>query len=415
VTTPESALDAATVALDGGDPYTAFDHLNAVIGHPNHPDDGGVFVAALEALARATGDIFPDATAAIGAVVAAPDDVDALYAAGYALNEAALPAFAASLLFRAGAIAPAELRVLTERATSLEMLGEYAAAARSVAQVHPALSEEFMPRYLHAFEGGLAGDLAPARALHPWLTKRAEGDAERFMAERIGAWIARADAICGVDGQPGPKDLRGWHAVLFGGVVLEVADDADGAGLGRFGLVRESAASARRAITTVGATLEALGTPPERVYHLEERRSRALAEAAGAVWSAPVVAWTPAATAPGVVVAFDLRKVGSDQQGGLREARPGVVLWDHACQWTVEARLTGDLTTALSQQVKPLWDQPDAAVSEIAAAIAEADGEAHTDAVVAATKVARALAALGGPLRDVGLRPKRWPWGTGRA
>ena len=410
-----AALAAADASLAASDPFGALTHLGAVLAHPEQPEDAALFVAALGTLARAVGGVFPDLVPLLERVAERPDDVDALYHAGFGLVENDLPGFAATLLGRAAAIAPAELRVLTERVTALELLGAYRDAATAAATRHPALADSFLARYLHAFEAGLAGDLAPARAARDWLEAHAADEAERFMAQRISGWTDRADALCGAMESPPEGDLARWHALLFGGVVLAVAPEGapGSAGAGRFGLREDRAEDVRRAVDAVGAVLAGLERAPERVYRLDERRSRILAAVAGASWGVPVAVWSAEARAPGVVVAWDLRKLPSEERDALRQSVPGEVLWDHACAWTVEARLTADLTSAVSQGTLPAWD-PDEEVPEaevVRALLAVAAPEPDAEGVRRATALARALGPSGGPLRAHGERPKRWPWG----
>jgi hypothetical protein len=392
------ALEAAA----RGDLGAAFEAIEEMLGYPRDDLATTDLVTVLETAERVLGDAFPEAAKALGALAAAPEDVDLLYGAGYALVEVELVTWATTLLERAHRIAPADERVLCELATALEMQTLHRRVVELLDRRHPALTDRFMPRYLLAFNAAMAGDLGPARAEAPWLDRHAGTEAERFMARRIAGIVARGAALT-----PAAGDVRAFTCVIAGGLVLALGEDR-----GRFAALDDRGVI-RAATEAIGAALARLGRAPDRVLLLEDPPSRALGLAAATLLDLPAA---PLDEGPGLVVTWDVGGLRPDDELALRTHRPGQVLWSHTLRFTRPHRVMPDLITGWARSTRTPWEKdepPEAAAAAIAGAAAS-PASADLDALVALAEATRGLGEhAAGVWRDEGERPKAWPLGDG--
>ncbi|HVV87680.1 MAG TPA: hypothetical protein VHE35_31780 [Kofleriaceae bacterium] len=382
-----SARAAALAALHAGDAEGAFRALRGPLSHPRL-----VPVAELEDALGVLGPIF----AALGAralaervaeASLAPTDPERLYALGYQLIEDGVAAVAVTVLARGVELSPDSEALVTELVAALEVQLAYRDAANVLA-VRPALVESsFLCRYLLVFDSIMSGDLATARDTVPRLVP-AEHAQER-MATRVQAMLARADRasqLCPLDGH----DLRGWHHVITGGLLLHRSPYGLDAGMhGRYAWLQDSWAMVRHGLERLRAVLDAWGWQPPCVYAPPGREHEALAVAAATLLGVPQAPWPAVgAPAPGLVVAYDLATVAPRELERLAQRRRDQVLHAHVTIWTEDGPVAPEVTTLLAQSVVAPWGRRLAidAESRTTKAIAEdpRDAEALAADIVAA-------------------------------
>jgi hypothetical protein len=293
-------------------------------------------------------------------------DAQALYHLGYQLIEQLLPGLAATALLRAHLLLPREEPSLTELVVALESMGAHAEAARLLQAQPHLVQNSFMCRYLLAYNATMAGDLDEPRRLANGLElllirSGAQGDQLQSltgMKERIHHMLARADALRGVSPLD-PKDLRGWHFVTTGSVLLHLSPYGFDEGMtGRYAFLQDSEALCLEGIRRVEAVLAQAGRKPPRVFVLPDRESSILAHATARVLGVPTEPWPEAGSeAPGLIVAYDVTTLEPSLLQSLKEHRPGQVLWSHASPWTREVPFAPDLTTFLYQQNTSPWGE----------------------------------------------------------
>lgn len=423
------AIEAARAALAGGDARGAFSALRSALEHPAAFDLEALRVF-VEVAFQVAG---PDLAGKVQAVVDAPDDVRALYALGYDLIEHGLDRAAAVPLERAHALAPTDAPVLSELVAALERAGLHALACARLTGAPPGvLDGSFLLRYLLAWNTAMTGDLAALRAQVPTLAPAS--DDERFMAARLEGLLARADAARAA-GALDARDLRGWHFVINGGLLLHVSPHGlDEPMRGRYAFVQDQEALCREGIERARAAIDAGGLAVERVLVLPERSSQVLGLAAARVLGLPAVSWDEGHDASGLVVAYDLEALDDDLYRAVRPHRPGQVLWSHASRWTGDQPIAPDLITYLYQFNTPPWGEqlkvdpsgagvrkaePDAAPAEalaerIVAAPLAADALHDLDALRAFVAACAGVGEdehKGGAWRVSGLRRKQWAGG----
>jgi hypothetical protein len=346
--------DAALAHLAAGDAEEAFHEHRWALWYPARLDDAE-FADALGVLSRilvAMQHVELAEACARGSV--APRDPDALYELGYRLIEDGLPAIAATVLARALEVAPGVERLVTELVAALERLLRYA-DARDLLAAHPALrASSFLCRYLYAYDAAMSGELTLTRAVAPSLV--ASNETEAFMAARIEAILARADRIAGRAALD-DWDLRGWHHVLTGGILLHrSAHGFEEAMRGRFAWLQDDHARIRAGLERLRAVLAAWGIAPPCVYAPPGRDHAIVGAAAARLLELPLAPWPEVGVpAPGLVVAYDLARVEWRDLSRLVERPAGQLLYAHGSHWTEDGPVTPDVTMLLHQELTPPW------------------------------------------------------------
>lgn len=334
---------AALEKLDAGDAPGAF----AVFRLALAPIEEEHWTDALEIFADIATPVAGDEFAALVRTAAhAPDDPEALYALGFHLVEQSLPGIAASVLARAWTRQRSE-RILTELVSALESDGRNAEAHRVLHEAPEFLESSALCRYLLAFNAVMTGRVDEARGWLPRLL--AEGDAGlNALGRRIERMVLRADLAR-------PKELRGWHFAITGGLLLHVSAHGKDDGMnGRYAYTEDSESRCCEAIRRLAAVLDAWKAEPPRILVPDDRDSRVLALAAARHLELPLAAWPD--DGPGLVVAYDLEKLDADALRAMQFHRPGQILWSHASCWTRDFPIASDLATYLYQYNRAPWD-----------------------------------------------------------
>src|SRR5258708_13714115 len=88
------------------------------------------------------------------------------------------------------------------------------------------------------------------------------------------------------------RDLRGWHFVLTGGLLLHLSPHGFDEGMnGRYAFVQDSGALCLEGIQRLRAVLDTLKCTVPRVFELPERSSAILAHAVAQLLHCPLVPW----------------------------------------------------------------------------------------------------------------------------
>lgn len=431
----ETRRQEALEALGGGEAHEAFNLFRWTLEYPGVPElkEPGRWRQALETFASIS-DAIAGKEFADGVRGALEESPQALYELGYQLVEQGLHGIAATVLLRALRLAPGEEPLLTELCVALESQGLNAEATRFLREVPERLEHSFLCRYLLAFNVLMTGDLDEPRRLLPGLARlRAQAEGEReapayaHMEDRLEQMLARADAVRNVTPLD-TQDLRGWHFVVTGGVLLHVSPFGFDEGMrGRYAFTQDSEERCLEGIQRVAEVLRATGLKPPRVFVLPERSSAILAHAAAQVLGVPAEPWpSEGSEEPGLIVAYALSGLDEPVLETLSTHHAGQILWCHAVCWTQPPPCAPDLATYLYQTNMSPWGKRfrvDAetrkmetvppltgAVEELARTVVSAKSEEEPladlptlSALVKATKQARG-SAVGGLFRREGPR-----------
>ncbi|PTL81608.1 hypothetical protein [Vitiosangium sp. GDMCC 1.1324] len=364
-----SLREQALEALQAQDARKAYSTFRWALQYPGAPEleDPEQWKEAWELFARIAASLAGEELADIIRKAAhAPKDAQALYYLGYQLIEQKLYGIAATPLARAHRLVPRQEPLLLEFITALEGAGHHEAAVETLHTLPRLVESSFMCRYRLAYNAIMSGDLEEPRrlvlGLQALLARIPPEDPNAphypAMAERIRQMLARAEALQAVTPLDS-SDLRGWHFVVTGGVLLHLSAHGWEAGMnGRYAFVQDSVSTCLEGIRRVEAVLSQTGRLLPRVFILPERYSAILGHATARVLGVPAEPWPEQGSdAPGLVVAYDLMNLEPPLLKTLQPHRPGQVLWSHATQWTEELPFTADLTTFMYQMNFAPWGE----------------------------------------------------------
>jgi hypothetical protein len=347
-------LAAIAALLAAGDDRAVIDRLRAGLGWPN----GKAILAAdlprwLELFAELAIRRDADQLAELAtAVVRDPDSPDKLYDLGYALIDADDPAIAAVVLWRCLALVGDSEEVVCELISALESALAYPDAF-AVLDDHPVLrARSFLCRYLYAFNAAMSGRLDVTRAVLAQL--QADSDENAALQGTIRGICERAERVAGACPLD-DHDLRGWHYVLTGGLVLHQSPYGfDEPMRGRYAWLADSLPRVATGLARLATLVAPLALPC--VYAPPGRDHEIVAHAVGQRLGIPVAPWPAVGVpAPGLIVMYDLADLPSAEIARLIQRRPGQIVFAHASPWTADSPVAPDVTTLLYQTIVPPW------------------------------------------------------------
>ncbi|MDY0058840.1 MAG: hypothetical protein RBU45_03440 [Myxococcota bacterium] len=352
----EEVREQAEEALGYEDALGAFELLLPLLDPPDGLREPGQWTDALELLARVTAETHsPPLAERCQLAASRPDDPAPLLELARAALEAELPGLAVAALARARAREPERLALLEEQVAALETMGLHREAARLLQESTSRTPGAFLTRYLLAFNLLLAGELRFAREALTTLGPPADAT-ERFLQARLAGMLARAEVVAAVTPLDA-DDLRGWHFVISGGLLLLPAPPGTpGSDRGRWERSEDDETRCRQALARLAGVLSALALAPPRVLSFPDRENETLALAAAELLGVPCAPFAPSA-GPGLVVAYDLARVLPELVATLHHHAPGQLLWAHAARWTREQPVVGDLLSFLYRRNVSPWER----------------------------------------------------------
>ncbi|HEY7415290.1 MAG TPA: hypothetical protein VH593_08865, partial [Ktedonobacteraceae bacterium] len=343
-------LQQALFLLHSGDAQQAFRTLRPLLSYPGQVKQPDEFSEALHVFADISMQIAGAEFAnLLRSASHTPTDVKLLYRVGYEMIEYGLSDMAATILAHANHQEPENEAVLNELSAALEKEMHYAEACRFLQQAPRLIQHNFLTCYLLAFNSFMSGDLETPRRLLPDLRHLQSQDASfAQMTERIALFLGRADVLSGHTTLD-THDLRGWHLVLTGGLLLHLSPYGfDEPMHGRYAWVQDSYDLCLLGILRVQAVLNALQIRIPHIWLLPDRNSQILAHATSHILDVPLKPWPAGGSqAPGLIVAYDLSQLDGETLISVRYHRPGQILWSHASCWTEDQPVSADLTTFL--------------------------------------------------------------------
>jgi hypothetical protein len=240
--------------------------------------------------------------------------------------------------------------VVCELVSALETALAYRDAF-AILDEHPALrARSFLCSYLYAFNAAMIGRLEVVRAELPALAP--ESPETATMRDALISIVERADRVAGACPLD-DRDLRGWHYVLTGGLLLHQSPHGfDEPMRGRYAFLNDSPARVATGLDRLVTLVR--GLPLPCVYAPPGEAHETLAQAAAARLDLPVMPWPAVGTpAPGLIVAYDLATIAHAELLRLAHRRPDQILFAHASPWTRDSPVAPDITTLLYQLLGP--------------------------------------------------------------
>jgi len=350
-------LAAIAAALSEGDDRGAFAKLRARFGWPRGKQLGrgssvevAQWVGMLGTLAGKRG--APQLEELALAVVSDPDSPDRLYDLGFALIDAGVPNVAATILWRCLGLVGDSEEVVCELVSALETAMAYEDAYAILAERVTLRAGSFLCQYLYAFDAAMTGRLDVVRdAVGRLVTDVPEHQSMRGTIDRIVERADRVSGVCPLD----DEDLRGWHYVLTGGLLLHRSPYGYPTPMhGRFAWLQDSHAR----IATGLARLRPLVAGIPCVYAVEGRAHEIVAHAAAQRFGLPFAPWPAIGVpAPGLIVAYSLDELPRSTLNVLSQRRPDQILFAHASPWTHDFPIAPDVTTLLCQSLAAPWGE----------------------------------------------------------
>jgi len=417
MTDPTAAIAALLAA---GEDRAAFDQLRAGLGWPGGkaipPTELPHWLELVADLAVRRG---ADPLAELaGAAVRDPDSPDRLYDLGYALIDAGAPAIAASVLWRCLALVGDSEEVVCELVSALESAQAYPDAVAVLEDRAALRARSFLCRYLYAFNAAMSGRLDVTRAMLAQLEPDSADDSaeNEGLRDTIRGICERADRVAGACPLD-ERDLRGWHYVLTGGLVLHQSPYGfDDPMHGRYAWLADSLPRVATGLERLARLIAPLELPC--VYAPPGRDHEIVAHAAGLRLGLPVAPWPAVGIpAPGLVVMYDLAQLPSGDVARLVQRRPGQIVFAHASPWTTDSPLAPDVTTLLYQSLVAPWGAHtivDPGTGKISEARAdERTADAIADEIAASAGLDEAELEADEPTRWAALVTRAWPPASG--
>lgn len=419
----------AEAQLASGDAEAALVTLRALLSDRAAFDVPSDLGDALRFFARVL-DALPDAPPELAAKLrgGATDDLQALYDLGYALIEQKMPGVAATVLSRALVLAPGEEGVVTELCAAFEAMGRNDEAVALLRSDPELLEDSALCRYLLGFNALVTADVDEARRMIESLARERD-ETMAFLRDSLSGMVGRLDALRGAGRALDERDLRGWHFVVTGALLLHVSPHGFEEGMrGRYAFVQDSPALVHENLLRLRAVLEELGVTPEAIAATPDRDGTVLAHAASRVLERKLVPLSEKSRA--LIVAYDLELCDLPTARLLSEHRKGQLLFTQAGRWTDPFPFTPDVVGFLHQQNHPWWRRqltvdastkawtlgeadtraPEEIAEEIAAAQVPEEALADLDDLRALARIAKPLtgAAAAGALRASGKRRRNY-------
>lgn len=183
------------------------------------------------------------------------------------------------------------------------------------------------------------------------------------LVQTVQGMLARCDKLEELSaGNLGDQDLRGWHFVLHGSILLHYSPYGRNAGMnGRYAFVQDSEERCKEGILKLHAIARALNHTFPRVFYGPGKENEILARAAAEVMgiSADKVAEYPdqGTNDPGLIVVYDLTNFRGPAIIQLARHQPGQWLWSHAMNWMDDEIYMADIVTYFYQHNVSPWGE----------------------------------------------------------
>ncbi|MBD3195450.1 MAG: hypothetical protein GF317_10370 [Candidatus Lokiarchaeota archaeon] len=300
----------------------------------------------------------PKLVATLEELIQDPQNVELLYNCGYYLYERGLYDIAATFLSIANKIKPDQEKILSELAINLEWIMANREICHILENSNEAVSNSMFLRYLLAYNYIMSNNLEKAKILIPSIEKSQERDA-LFYAENLRGMLNRAYLLKSKRSLDN-KDLRGWHMVLNGTLLLHLSPFGYEEDMyGRYGYIADSYALLKLGLTRIKSVINELEMEIPFVISLPDRSSQILSHAAAKFLERPLEQWDEVgATLEGLYIAYDLDMVNHRQAlEELNSHKPNQILWVHASCWTNPFPYAPDITTFLYQYNVAPWSE----------------------------------------------------------
>lgn len=345
-----NAIQEASELLKAGDVGGAYRALHGILRYPAVAAPTPLLREAMNALSAVATQLADEEFGALmGRVAKDPDDVEALFKAGFALYEQEQFDIAATLLARANKLDPKSADIVMELAVCFESIGRNAEALAALRE-YGSEDDSGLVQYLIGFNALMTGDLAEPRVQIEKLEALKADEVGPFLSA-LTALLARADAVeekLPLEGNA----LTAWHAILNESVLLHESPHGYEEPMhGRYAFVADSPELMKEGVLALQELLKRANLSPKAVMVTPERESLILGSLAARVLELPLLPWNGTRDPGTLVVTWSLSRIKDETVvESLAVHSPGEILWAHASNWVQPFGFAPDVTTLLYQQ-----------------------------------------------------------------
>lgn len=283
-----------------------------------------------------------------------PHDAELLVALSSVMVEYEAAGIGAMFLARAARIMPSEYRIRDFLALTLMNQRNYVAAANALRGASAYLENHRPGRYILTRALLWQGDSREASA--QWRFALPPTNAyEQQQYDQVEGFRQRVDAYerqRQLDG----KDLRGWHFVLTGGILLHLSPVGSEVMNGRYAMLFDDVGRTLECIQRLAALLKACNKTVPQVFALPDHESQILAAATARYLGCPLQSWREEGTdEAGLIVAYSLNQIDPELGATLAHHRPGQIFWAHTCSWLADVPVAPDLVSLLVERNLSPW------------------------------------------------------------
>lgn len=337
--------------LEESEPKEAFSFIQPILAYPNEINDL-VLKDALELFEKIALMLGEETLGkSLLNVLEDLNDTQALFSLSYMLYEHKLHGIAANLLNRANKIKPLDIHILPEFVYNLEEMMLYEDVCEIFSKAKPLLDSSELCRYLLAINSLMSGNLEKPFEIYKTLQLILDENVQE-MVGYLKCMLDRAEVLKGSRSLDA-KDLRGWHMVLNGTILLHRSPWGINSGMnGRYAFMTDSYSLCQHGIKRVKEVLKELTIEVPYIIALPDHSSQILATATSQILEKPLKIWDiENDNGPGLIVSYDLADIESiELYQQLHLHRPGQILWTHASCWTRPFPFSPDINTFLYQE-----------------------------------------------------------------
>ncbi len=285
-----------------------------------------------------------------------PTNTDALFDLAYELYEQQAYGIAATILKKADEIKPDNAKIVDELVSNLEALMLNKEACNILLNAKKSLENNEMTRYLNGYNHLMIGNIEVPTKMLPTIQDSID-ETIKFTAESLKGMLDRVNVLKKTRPLDN-RDLRGWHMVLNGTILLHYSPFALHEGMhGRYAYISDSPSLCKDGINRIKEVIKYLNLDIHQVIALPDRSSQILALATSKILNLPLVEYLELdKEQEGLIVAYDFEEVGNEEiLRKLRYHSKGEVLWVHASCWTYPFLYAPDITTYLYQNNASFW------------------------------------------------------------
>ncbi len=300
----------------------------------------------------------PDALKAAKALQVNGLDAEELFNLAYALINAEWPEFAANIfriLYESGTRVES---VVTEYAVALERSGWNEKSMNILQENLHIVEKSLYFSYVLAFNAMNSGYPIQTKKAFELMKKNYDSTQEYHTTflERIRNFIARYDRLFGKLSIVN-DDLRQWHYILNGSIVLYYSPYGWEQMHGRFGLIQESIGTLKIGLTRMAEAIQKLNLSVEHILYVDNYQSKILAKAFSELTKIPLKEISEKnANEKGLVVLYKRKNMSPELYEQLQQKHEGQYLWVHSWDWVNVHGYEADFITHLSQMTSDPWE-----------------------------------------------------------